>query len=72
MLANSGATTPSPASTSDCTQRAMRPLPSLKGWISTRFRWAIAARTIGHPPVPLAWSTISATSRSTSSRGGAS
>jgi hypothetical protein len=50
----------------------MRPFPSLYGWISVRFRCAIAARTIGSPSAALTASTSSTTSPSTSSRSGAS
>src|SRR3970282_2248610 len=46
MLENGGSRIASRASTSVWMHRAMRPLPSLNGWISTRFRCAIAARTI--------------------------
>ena len=60
MLENVGSMTRSRASTSVCRARAMRPLPSLNGWIITRFRCAIAARTSGSVSASEARSVINA------------
>ena len=66
-----GETMPSPESTIVCRARAMRPLPSRKGWIMTRLRCAMAARNrTGTVPLTLRDSTSLSTRSSTSSASG--
>jgi hypothetical protein len=73
MLHNSWARICSRARTSVCRHRAIRPLPSRNGWIMTRFRWAIAARTIAAESVSAASAATSSSTRpGTSSASGAS